>query len=479
MADVTGSGAATAAVWLRVDRQRPASLSAQIVDQLRERIVTGLLRGGDRLPSSRALAATMGVARSVVVRAYEQLLGEGYVEARPGAETTVATGIVALPRAVHARPRAARMLSSERPGAIGRPIDLRAGHPYAPPAVPDEWRRAVVVASRRAPVSHAPSPLGHGELREQIALHARRSRGIPCAAEDVIVTAGTVDGLLLIALALGGRSRVAMEDPGYREAARVLRRAGASVTPLPVGADGITASQLRGAGPQDAVLVTPSHQFPLGGRMPAAERTAMVNWATDGGALIIEDDYDSEFRHSGAALPAIAALDSEGVVVHLGSLNKSFLPEVRCGYLIARAGSPVWQRITVAKQDVGSTVPLVVQVAAAAFFASGGFRRYVARVRREYRHRLTLLLGHFAERGLADRLSATDGGLHAVLRLPAGLSGTSLVVELAGRGVLVNSIAEFAQLPRTDDAIAIGYGAEPATRLVRGVDEVLRALLRR
>lgn len=477
------AGAAATAVWLRVDREGRHALFAQVVAQLRERILTGQLREGDRLPSSRAVAATLGVARSVVVRAYEQLVGEGYLEARPGSETTVATGIVAVPRVADLGPGSAsaavRAPSAARSHPAGQPIDLRAGHPFASPAVPEEWRRAMVVAGRRAPTPYAPPPLGHGELREQIALHARRSRGIPCTADDVIVTAGTVDGLLVLALALGAGARVAMEDPGYREAARVLRRAGAQVTPLPVDADGMTAAQLRCAGRQDAVLVTPSHQFPLGGRMPAAERTAMVSWAADRGALVIEDDYDSEFRYGGPALPAIAALDPGGVVVHLGSLNKSFSPELRCGYVIARAGSTVWRKLVAAQQDLGSNVPLVVQVAAAAFFASGGFRRYVARARREYRHRRALLLARFAERGPAIGLSAVDGGLHAVLRLPAGLSGTSLASELAGRGVLVDPIAEFAQLPRPDDAITIGYGAEPATRLLRGVDEVLRVLARR
>lgn len=479
MTDPTGAGASATAVWLRVDRKAEHSLSAQIVGQLRDRVLTGQLREGDRLPSTRDLAATVGVARSVVVRAYEQLLGEGYLEARPGAATTVTTGMIAVPRAVDARPKAGRALPAERLRTVGRPIDLRAGRPFVPPVVADEWRRAVVVASRRPPTADAPDPLGHGELREQIALHVRRSRGVLCTAEDVIVTAGTVDGLLLLVLALGCGARVAIEDPGYREAARVLRRAGARVTPLPVEEHGMTASQLRRAGRQDAALVTPSHQFPLGGRMPAIERTAIVNWATDSGALIIEDDYDSEFRHSGVALPAIAALDPGGVVVHLGSLNKSFSPEMRCGYLVARAGSPVWRKLVAAKRDLGSNVPLVVQVAAAAFFASGGFRRYVARARREYRHRRAVLLERFAEHALADRLSATDGGLHAVLRLPAGLSGSSLASNLAARGVLVDPIADFAQLPHPDDAIAIGYGAEPATRLTRGVDEVLHRLTRR
>ncbi|MBN9613147.1 MAG: PLP-dependent aminotransferase family protein, partial [Actinobacteria bacterium] len=334
-------------------------------------------------------------------------------------------------------------------------------------------------------------PLGDPRLREQIALHAQRSRGIRCTPDDVIVTGGTADALLLVGLALGAGSRIAMEDPGYPEAAQVLTRAGAMVEPIPVLAEGLTAAQL-GADRFAAVLVTPSHQFPLGGRMPAAERTALVAWAAEHGSVIIEDDYDSEFRHTGAALPAIAALDAEypggGVVAHIGSLNKSFSPGLRCGYLISASGSRLHSALSEAKADIGATTPAVIQSATAAFFASGGFRRYVARVRREYRHRRELLLDRLAAHGLADQLSGTDGGLHAVLRLPHGpglseRSGTELAARLAHKGVLVESISEFRRAPgdhaaedTADDAIAIGYGAEPALRLERGIDAVIRAL---
>lgn len=498
----------SAAMWLRIDRDAESTLSAQIADGLRTQILAGELGEAEQLPSSRTLAEALGVARSVVVRAYEQLSGEGYLDARAGSATRIAAGIVRAPlgqsdarsaAAVRAAARtpATRAPAAIRPAADGAaqdpsaetaptPIDLRTGNPFVPAAVPEEWRRAVVAAAREPLSSYAPSPLGEERLREQIAVHARRSRGISCSPDDVIVTAGTAEALLLIGLALGQGSRIAVEDPGYPEAVRVLERVGAALTGVKVDPEGLTVARIPPGA--SAVLVTPSHQFPLGGRMPAVERTALVAWAAETGGLVIEDDYDSEFRHTGAALPAIAALEAAypggGLVAHIGSLNKSFSPAMRCGYLIATAGSPIWRALVEVRRELASPVPALAQHALAAFFSSGGFRRYVARTRREYRHRRELVLARFAAHGLADRLSGFDSGLHAVLHLPGelgarGVTGSSLAAELAREGVLVESIAEFRHSPAgggPDDAIAIGYGAEPALRLEDGVDAIIREI---
>jgi GntR family transcriptional regulator/MocR family aminotransferase len=486
------------AMAIQPDRGARQSLSEQIVSALRTRILNGEFGTGEALPSSRRLGEALGVARSVVVRAYEQLYGEGYLEARPGAATAVASGIVA---GILAGPGAAILTGTTSEGHLSalpasasptggprgtaRPIDLRPGYPFANAAVPVEWRRALTVAAREPLGSYQPPHLGDPRLREQIAIHAQRSRGIRCSPDDVIVTTGTSDSLLLIGLAMGAGRRIAMEDPGYQEAARVLQRTGAVIEPVRVTAEGLTSAQLRRLALRpDAVFVTPSHQFPLGGRMPAAERTALVSWAVEHGALIIEDDYDSEFRHTGPVLPATAALETStgavGTVAHIGSLNKSFSPSLRCGYLIVAARSPLGRAVAEVKADLGSSTSAAIQAATASFFASGAFRRYIARTRREYRHRRALLIEHFSKHGMADRLTGTDGGLHAVLRLPLGRMGTAVAAELGGRGVLVDAIAEYTRLcgpsAPPDDAIAIGYGAESTPRLLEGLDEVSRII---
>lgn len=480
-------------LWLRLERGTRVALSLQLVEQLRERILSGDLLPHQPMPSSRALATDLGISRSVVVRAYEQLNGEGYLEADPGAVTRVAAGIVSTapssPQTRAAAPPTRTTSSSPAPS-----IDLRSGFPFAPTAVPEEWKRALASAGREPLRSYASDALGEPALREQIALHAQRSRGIRCSPEDVIVTSGTAEALLLIALAIGEGARWLVEDPGYPEAVRVLQTTGATVQPVAVDEHGMRAEQLtrytaeqhfataqqhRATAEQHratAVLVTPSHQFPLGGRMPAAERTALIDWAANTGALIVEDDYDSEFRHVGSALPAIAALDPGGVVAHIGSLNKSFTPLLRCGYVIARAGSSAWCAMTEVKRALGSNVSYSTQIATASFFASGGFRRYIARTIREYRRRRALVLECFEAPHLQAGLSGLDGGLHAVLSLPGSLTGADVVEQLAAVGVIVESVAQFSQLERADDSLVIGYGAETLPRLRRGLFEIARAV---
>lgn len=492
----------TSGLWLDLRRGGETPLSQQIVTHLRNLVLSGTLAPGAQMPASRTLAHELGISRSVVVRAYEQLSGEGYLDTAPGAATTVAEGIVpaapsaapsaaqsASPVAAPARPRAGD--DAPRPGSAGpAPIDLRTGYPFAPAAPPDEWRRALSQAARTPLSSWAPSAVGDHLLREQIALHARRSRGLDCVADDVIVTSGTVDALLLIALALGAGSSWGVEDPGYAEASHTLRLAGAQVHPVAIAGDSLHMHDIERWSDRNpntslrALLVTPSHQFPLGGLMSATERTAVVAWASEQGVVLVEDDYDSEFRHVGAALPAIAALDPGGRVVHIGSLNKSFSPSLRCGYAISTAGSEIWNALTRAKEVIGQALPPAVQSAMVSFFESGGLRRYVARTRREYRHRRELVVKTLTTvdlgtpEALRPRLTGLDGGLHAVLRLTDGRTGSEVANLLAKRGVLVDPVAEFTQLDRSDNAIVIGYGAESTIRLVRGLEEITRIVSR-
>ena len=477
-------------VWLQLSRTNEVSLAQQIVQQLRGHVLSGQLAAGDTLPSSRALAHELGVSRSVVVRAYEQLNGEGYLEASAGSATRIATGV--LPLLSHsAQPREQDDTSTNygrndprtlRRTATRPAIDLGTGNPVAGLTVPEEWRKEMQHAARAPLSSYAPLAQGDPALREQIATHARRARGLNCSAEDVIVTSGTVDALLLITLALGQQAKWGMEDPGYQEAARVLRLGGAFVQPIPLHAQSLTladldrlavASPFETPSDLNALLVTPSHQFPLGGVMPAAERAALLDWARNNRVLLVEDDYDSEFRYVGSALPAIAALDPGGVVAHIGSLNKSFSPSLRCGYVITTAGSEIWQKLMAAKRTVGQAVPQFVQTATASFFESGSFRRYVAKARREYRHRRECLIRELASAGLASHLSGTEGGLHAMLQLPPGVQASNVAKRLAEHGVLVDTLSDFTQIGKAAESIAIGYGAEPTTRLTAGVQTLI------
>lgn len=474
---------------LAVDRGSSVPLSDQLTHGLRDLILAGGIRPGDALPPSRTLAETLGVSRSVTVSAYERLVGEGYLESRQGSGTRV---VEELPGWGNERVSAANdelalgRARDPEPGggpAAAPPIDLRPGRPYTPPAPPREWVRALTVAARERWASDAPDARGEFALRRAIAEQARRSRGIDCDAEDVVVTTGTSDALVVIALALrefrGHDPRVVVEDPGYVEGARALQRAGATLVPVPVGENGVTAAGLHALAAVegvDAVMVTPSHQYPLGGRIPAVERHAILSWAAASEALVIEDDYDSEFRHDGAVLPAMAALDRGGSVVYVTTLNKVLSPSLRCGAIVLGRGESadaLRAAIFAVRRDLGEAVPAVIQRALASFLGSGGFRREVSRTRREYRHRRELLLAECAKFGLT--VTGAAGGLHVVIPLPPSVDGTNIVAQLADRGVLVGQVQSIAEpsgsLP-AGGGLIVGYGAESVSRMLQGAERI-------
>ncbi|MDF2575674.1 MAG: PLP-dependent aminotransferase family protein, partial [Agromyces sp.] len=319
---------------LAIDRGADQPVGVQLVDGLRRGILGGRLRPGDAVPSTRALASELGVSRSAVVAAYEQLAGEGYLELRQGAPTRVADladRAVAspspsrhgwLPPRHPSRPSvttraaaaaAAGTAAAAAPAAAPR-IDLLPGRPSTSRIDTRAWRSAWRHAAALEIPSQSPPPFGVQRLREEIADHLRQARGVACEADDVVVTAGTSDALALAASALAviaGRSPViAVEHPGYPSARRTLERRGARIVPTPVDRDGFVVDAVqRMPQPPDAVMVTPSHQYPLGGRLPVSARLALIEWAREHGGIVLEDDYDSEYRHLGPPLPALASLD--------------------------------------------------------------------------------------------------------------------------------------------------------------------------
>lgn len=475
---------------LVLDRRGGVALSAQLVTQLRDLVLTGMIGTGERVPGSRALAQQLGVARSVVVAAYEQLLGEGFFEATAGSGTRVAAGPVLPVARGRGRPLA-EPVRAEASAPEPEAIDLVSGRPYAGVEPPRDWRRAQAVAARLPLRSDPPDPQGDPRLRAELARHAERARGIRCGPADVLITAGTSEALLLIALAMrsladppdpdsepGAAPVIAVENPGYPTAHEVLRAAGARVRHVPVGAEGMTAERLaasvRERGRVDAALVTPSHQYPLGGRLGAAPRLALLDWAEREGAVLLEDDYDSEYRYAGALLPAIASLDSAARVLHIGSLNKTLSPSVRCGYLVLPGDGELRRALWRVRAGLGATVSAATQAALAEFLASGGYRRYVARTRREYRHRRAAVLEVLGALAPAARLSALDGGLHAVLELPPEISAERVQSGLTRRGVRIETVADLSAGPGgARNALVIGYGAEPVTRLRHALEAVV------
>ena len=458
---------ATAELPITLDFGSNSPLTIQLAAHLRTAILDGTLRAEDSLPSSRTLAAELGVSRGVVVRAFEQLSGEGYLESHGAGGTRVAV----RPDIRGHAPAA----TAARPPEAGKPmLDLSPGRPSGAPFLDNEWRSAWRKAVAEPMSPRLPPALGVDILRTAIQGHLGTSRGLNVGADDVIVSAGTSDALQLVVTALRRRSRIPrilVEDPGYPTARRVLTAAGAVVETLPVGVDGLRVEQLSGLGtPPDAVLVTPSHQYPLGGRMPIQERLALLSWAAANNVLILEDDYDSEFRHRRMPLPTLASLPSEADVILVGTFSKSLSPWLRCGYLVARGSSAPLLRQT--RRDLDSPVPGIMQLALARYIDGGGLARHIARARREYAHRRAIILERLGGRDDVV-VSALDGGLHAVLELPPGLDASNLVLRALAQGVLVPALADYYADGARKNGLVLGYGAVTDLELARALGVLL------
>jgi GntR family transcriptional regulator/MocR family aminotransferase len=431
---------------------------------LRREILDGALKPGARVPSTRALAATLGVARMTVVTAYEQLRAEGYLEGRVGSGTRVTATLPALgprrgrapvrPASVQGRggpARAASVPAAPQPPLAARATDYAAfatdpaaevacfGRPVTAfrPGVPalDAFpiRQWASLASRcyrlggRALLASA-DPRGYRPLREAIAAYLGASRGVRCDAEQVIVVAGAQQGLHLAArVCLAPGDAAWVEEPGYPSARRALADAGARLVPVPVDAEGLDVAAGRRRAPEARLaFVTPAHQAPLGVVMSVGRRLALLAWARERGAWVLEDDYDGEFRYAGHPLPALQGLDdgaqgaAGGRVLYLGTFSKTLYPSIRMGYLVVPPA--LVDAVAGARAVADRYSPVAEQAVVAEFMARGWFARHVRRMRTLYAERQAALLDA-AGRELVGtlRLAPDPGGLQLLGWLPPGV----------------------------------------------------------
>ncbi len=439
------------------------SLSARIAAELRRLIGETVLAPGDAVPSSRALAAHLGVSRGSVVAAYDQLLAEGYLSAAVGRSTVVNPQL----RRVHPRaPRPAAPRSSDAVAAL----DLRPGQPWAADVVGPAWKAAWRQASA-ASVDGAVPALGLPGLRTAWAEHLRRMRAVLRDPAQIAVTGGGREGFALLLLALGegqpSRLRVGVEEPGYPSLRRVPARFGATVVPVPVDERGLRVEDLPvGADAPDLLIVTPSHQYPLGGSLPVDRRQKLLDWARRDRVVVVEDDYDSELRYTSDPLPALAALDDpvDGRVVLLGTLAKTLTPALATGFLAL----PDWlvPAVSEARAELGQPVGLVAQRAVAEYLDSGALRLHTQRMRNRYRRRRAQVVAALS--GVPGlRVSPMDGGLHAVVETER--AEADVVAELAARGVTVSPLSEYWS-GAGSSGIVFGFGAVSEADLAHGLD---------
>ncbi|MEU8258154.1 PLP-dependent aminotransferase family protein [Micromonospora inaquosa] len=421
---------------------------------LRESIRAGRLPAGSRLPGSRSLATDLGLARGTVVQAYAQLVAEGWLVAAPGSGTRVAA-VLHDPPGSRWQPRPST--------AAGPVIELRPGIPDLGSFPRTAWvgsvRRALATASRGT--LDYPEPAGLLVLRAAVTAYLARTRGVLCAPDAVVITAGFTQGLSLVARTLHRRGvrAIATENPGLAPHRMVLRAAGLTVTPLTVGADGADPDDVTG----QAALLTPAHQHPTGVVLSPGHRYRLIAWAREQDAFLIEDDYDGEFRYDQRPVGAMQALAPERIV-YAGSTSKSLAPGIRLGWFVVPES--LRRDLTTTIMEAGAAVSAIDQLAMADLLAHGDYDRHIRRMRLTYRRRRIELADRLAE-VTPTPLEGIAAGMHALLPL-ASVAEERLLIQAGRRqglhliGLHSNGYWHDPADERQAAALVLGYAAPPA-----------------
>jgi GntR family transcriptional regulator / MocR family aminotransferase len=430
----------------------------ELHEQLRAAILCGRLAAGVQLPASRALAGDLGLSRNTVTAVYDLLLSEGLIASRPGAGTFVAT--------------AARTTTARREAQPPIRYDLRPGLPDSSSFPFDIWGRLTGRALRRfaRASSGYREPAGHPALREAIAGHLSFARAIACDAEDIVVTVGAQQAFDLIARTMKPGAVVVVEDPGYPAARAAFAAAGAEVRAVPVDAKGLVVDAL----PRDAtvVCVTPSQQFPLGMAMSEARRAALLAFAAERGAVIVEDDYGGEFRFGGSSSPPLFAR-GDGRVAYVGTFSQSLLPALRIGFVVAPPGLRTALAEARALSDWHG--PAIEHATLAAFIAEGHLARHVRRMRKVYAARRAALLAALGRH--VDLLDVVPGaaGLHVAVLLRGG-DAKAVAARAAASGLKLETLASFAAERPAPAGFALGYGLIEADEIDAATATLVEAI---
>ncbi len=476
---------------LGIDPNSGAALHRQVYESLRGAILDGSLRAGVRLPATRVLAEQLSLSRSTVADAYDQLQAEGYIEGRHGSGTFVAPSLPddALPQPAHlSRPLDAqhpdfqlsawgnRVVQSGR-HVFPEGVSLQTfGYDFRPHRVAqdvfpwDAWRAGVdhALNSDRDALFYSPAA-GHPSLRETIAQHVTKHRAVQCSPDQIVIVNGTQQGLNLLAeLLLEAGESVAVEDPGYPAARHALEARGSKVSRIPVDHDGLMVEHVVDRGPFRLIHVTPSHQDPTGSTLSLSRRLALLDEARRTDCVIVEDDYDSEFRYEGRPVESLQGLDRADLVVYAGTFSKSVLAGLRIGFLVLPRR--LVQPFVAAKSTWDSGAPMLEQLALVAFMRSGAFERHIRRMRRLYRSRRDALVEALDD-AFGDRVQVGErhGGLNVLVRLDLSVSADAAALRAAQAGIALRPVSSYYEHPPVHATFLMGFAAVPEDTIAAGI----------
>lgn len=469
----------------------------QLYAALRDAILDGRLRPGVKLPSSRDLAGRYSLARGTIVVAFEQLKSEGYLSGRVGSGTYVSDVIpevlLQAGPGVRVRPQDAgrprRRLSDVakravafKPSLVAAAPAFRANQPALDLFPTTLWAQVAGRRLRRASTTLLKGcpPGGYPPLQQALADYLGSSRGVICAPEQIAIVSGVQEAIdLTVRLVLNPGDSVCIEDPGYMAAMRAFAAAGASMTHVPLDEEGMTVPRVDGRGRRGEqprlAYVTPAHQFPMGMTMSLARRLALLDWARRTGALIFEDDYDSEYRFAGTPVPALQSLDRDGCVLFAGSFSKVLFPSLRIGYLVVPPD--LVDRVEAIKSLATRHAPLIDQVVLCDFMTEGHFGRHVRRMREIYAARLAVLLRAVREQ-LGDHVdvSPVEAGLQTPVTFRRDLDGAAVRNAAAERSIEVLELSRYGARPLARDGLLLGFAAVDESEIKRGVKELAAIL---
>ena len=476
---------AGAALWTtRLDRGAAVSIARQLATALRTAITEGGFGEGARLPSTRALSADLGIARSTVVTVFEQLTAEGYVVARPGSGYFVPSPI--------ATPARDRGTDTNRPRRLGRQAELlreltppRRGRPQPFDLGCAEidgrfiatWKhlasRALSGRSRLAWTYGAPQ--GERRLRQAIGEYLAAARGVRCTPEQIVITSGTQQGLSLLArILIDPGDRAWVEDPCYRSTVDILRAAEAQIVPVPVDEQGLDVVGVADCTPLPRlVYTTPSRQYPLGMAMPLPRRAALLAWAEEAVAWIVEDDYESEFQQPGRMLPSLQGLDRDGRVIYLGTFSKLLFPSLRLGYAVLP--EDLIEPFAAARHLADRQSSALTQTMMTDFILGGHFARHLKRMRALYAERQEFLVAQASGR-LAGLVEIRPGecGMYLTAWLPPHWSDIDTAAVLAKAGVNTLPLSSLTLARHRPPGLVLGYTGHSEAAMVRAIECMAR-----
>ena len=447
---------------VRIDRASGEPLRAQLERELRAAIRAGRLQAGTELPSTRALAADLGLSRGIVVEAYEQLLAEGYLTARQGSATAVASGA----------PERERASTEREPGDAATPVfryDFRPSAPDTTTFPRRAWHRSLrkVLTGASGAVFGYPEARGMPQLRHALAEYLNRARGTNAHPDRMVACNGFTQGFRLACAVLGqrGARAIATEDPSHDEQRAAIRALGLKVVTVPVDEQGLIVEKLERSG-ADAVLLTPAHQFPTGSVLSPQRRTALIEWAVRRKGTIIEDDYDAEFRYDREPIGSLQGVAPDRVI-YVGSASKTLAPALRLGWMLAPA--PLVEALAIEKKREDRGSPALEQLAFADFIESGELDRHLRRMRHIYRRRRDLLTKALRAHLPKRRVSGIAAGMHLLLELAAGTDEEEVIEAAAKLSVAVSGIGDYRARAKGPPALTIGYGSVRDSAIAEGI----------